>query len=561
MSPSEFFTRLERESTELPAWDGELYLEMHRGTYTTQARNKQFNRDAEWLLRETEMLSAFAMRGGCGYEFGSLHEAWKLVLLNQFHDIIPGSSIDEVYADSDKDYERVFATVGAVKQRAVAALAAQIDTRGPGVGLLVFNSLSWPRTDVIAAKTTELRKGVSYVAVAPDGSSSPVQVGADGQARFRAALPATGYGVVDIQPGQCGEVGIHADARRMENECLRLDVDGAGRLRRIYDKEARRDVLAPGEVGNRFLLFEDKMASCGEAWDTEIFYNDKLLEQDGKLASLRVVEQGPVRVVLRTERVLSRSRIKQDIILYAGSRRIDFETVVEWGDEKDVLLKVAFPVDVRSTKARYDVQFGNVERPTHWNTPADFAMFEVPAQKWADLSEGDYGVALLNNCKYGHDIRGHVMRLTLLRAPKSPGKNADVNRTHRFTYALFPHAGDYRQGGVVQAAYELNVSATVAAVERAGGPMPRVASLLSVSGDNVVIETVKKAEDDGGVIVRLYECHGCRGRRVLRIGLPVTRAVETDLMEREERALTVRNGALALAFKPFQIRTVKLMLG
>jgi alpha-mannosidase len=264
--------------------------------------------------------------------------------------------------------------------------------------------------------------------------------------------------------------------------------------------------------------------------------------------------------VLRLEREISRSRIIQDVILHAGSARIDFVTTIHWGDERDVMLKVAFPVSVLARTARYEVQFGNYERPTHGNTPFDWARFEVCGQRWADLSETDYGVALLNDCKYGYDIRDNVMRLTLLKAPLWPDATADINQTHTFTYSLLPHEGDFAAGGVVQAAADLNDPITGMVTPPRNGARPATAGWLSVTGDNVVIDTVKKCEDDDGLIVRLYEAHGCRGRRTLRTALPVKRGIETDLMERDERKLTVRNGRITLDFKPYQIRTVKLLM-
>jgi len=389
----------------------------------------------------------------------------------------------------------------------------------------------------------------------------------------------------------------------MENESLRIAFDRHGRIRSLYDKRALREVLASpapvgaplvgarmgagtspaptgGALGNQFILFEDKPVNF-DAWDIDIFYTEKPLITDGELLSVQVLEKGPVGSVVRFRRKISKSVIKQDIILVAGSPRVDFLTHVEWGDEKEVLLKVAFPVNVRAERARYEIQFGNLERPTHWNTPWDFAKFEVVGHKWADLSEGDYGVALLNDAKYGHDIKGNVMRLSLLRAPKSPDPVADVNKTHTFTYSLLPHSGDYRNG-VVRAGYELNVPVIAAAVagsssrrlssaaggqeedqdrgRRRGRERLGSASLMSVSGDNVVIDTVKKAEDDDGIIVRMYEAHGCRGRRTFRTGLPVRRVVETNLMEKEERRLPLREGKVAVDFAPFQIRTLKLVL-
>jgi alpha-mannosidase len=408
-------------------------------------------------------------------------------------------------------------------------------------------------------RVPRLRAGTSYVAAAPDGSETPVQRTHDGRACFRATLPSLGHAVFHIRPGRSDTPAVRADRNGMENDRLRVAFDRQGRLRRVYDKAAAREVLAPRQRGNRFLLFQDKQVSCGEAWELEIYYNDKLLESDGRLESVEVVETGPVRSVVRFTRAISTSRISQDVVLTAGSPRLDFVTTVAWGDEKDVVLKAAFPLNVRAERARYEIQFGNVERPTHGNRPHDFGMFEVPAQRWADLSEPDYGVALLNDCKYGYDTRANVMRLTLLRAPRYPGENCDVNRTHVFTYSLYPHAGDFTNG-VLRAAAGLNapVTARVAAASR--GPIGACLGRFGITGENVVIETVKKAEDDDDIVVRLYEAHGCRGRRTFSTRLPVRRAVEVDLLEREGRPLPLRNGKFPLAFKPYQVRTVKLRL-
>ena len=559
MPPDAFFAQLERESRNLPVWRGELYLENHRGTYTSQAQAKKQNRQAELLLREAEILAALAMAGGARYDQSGFTEAWKLVLLNQFHDILPGSSIDEVYAQSDRQYAAVFSSVGAIRDQAFGRLARGVDTRGAGEPVLAFNSLSWTRRDLIEVEAPARMKGGAWVAAGADGEACPVQIGEDGKARFLGTLPSMGHKVFHILPAGASLPEIAVSERGMENAFVRLRFDGQGRLRGVYDKRSRRDVLAPGATGNQFILFEDKMASCGASWDIDIFYNDKPIEFDGALLGVEVAERGPVRSVLRFRRAIGNSRITQDVVLMAESPRIAFQTTVDWGDEHDVMLKAAFPVNIRSEKARYETQFGNLERPTHWNTPQDFGRFEAPAHKWVDLSEGNYGVALLNDCKYGHDIKDNVMRITLLRAPRDPGKTTDVHRTHTFTYALLPHEGDFTQG-VVQAAYELNVPILARTVKASAGTGPAHASHLSVSGGNVLVEAMKKAEDDDGIVVRLYEAHGWRTRHVVSTALPVSRVTETDLMEHEERELRVRNGALTLDFAPYQIRTLKFSL-
>ncbi|MCX7591276.1 MAG: glycosyl hydrolase-related protein, partial [Kiritimatiellae bacterium] len=529
-----------------------------RGTYTTRARNKKFNRQSEILLREAEVLGGIAHSMGRAYDQRTLNESWKLLLLNQFHDVLPGSSIDEVYADSDRHYARILKDVSEEKNRTRLWLARKVDTRGEGIPAFVFNSLSWERRGTIAVEVPDLRKDASYVAVAADGQKSAVQFCSDARLRFVGRVPSLGHAVFHIRPGEVPHAELHADSQHLENQLLRLEFDKRGRLLRVFDKEANREVLEPGSVGNQFILYEDKPVNW-PSWDIDIFYEQKPLEFDGEFLSAEVVEQGPVRAVLRLRRRISRSEITQDVVITSGSRRIDFETTVDWGDEKDVLLKVAFPLNVLTERARYEIQFGNVERPTHRNRMADLARFEVVGHRWADLSEADYGVALLNDGKYGHDAHGHVLRLTLLRAPREQRKTPDVNEVHRFTYSLFPHTGGYTNG-VVRAGYELNTPFEGVATRQGRGPVPPRWSWLSVSAENVVVDTVKKAEDDGAIVVRMYECHGCRSRCSLRTALPVRRVFETDLMEQVERPVRMTNGSVALSFRPFQIRTIKLVL-
>jgi alpha-mannosidase len=560
MTPADFFKQLDAESDTFPKWVGELYLEFHRGTYTTQAYTKKNNRLSEIALHDTEWLSVLDMLQGGAYQQSEINQAWKLVLLNQFHDILPGSSIDEVYEDADRDYAKAFEIIAAVREQVMERLAKKVDTLGDGEAVLVYNSLPWKRKDLAVVTTKNVNKKVNFVAVASNGDSSPVQIGHDNKARFIADYPSLGHDVFHIRKSSDNQnVSVIAiDERHIENDCVRITLDELGRVNRILDKKNKREVLASGSIGNQFILFEDKSVSCGAAWDIDIFYNDKPIEYDGKLQSIEVIEEGAVRSVLRVTRSISKSTIIQDIILTAGSSRIDFETKVEWGAEKDVLLKVAFPVNVRSEKARYEIQYGNVERPTHGNMPKDFAQFEVPAQKWVDLSEVGYGVALLNDCKYGHDTQDNVMRLTLLRATKSPGKNADVNKLHTFTYSILPHEGDY-SNGVVRSGYELNISVMAEKVKASKGSVPATQSYFSITGDNVVIDSVKKAEDDDGIIVRMYEAHGARGRRTFSTSLPISKVIETNLMEKEERELKSAKGKVQLTFNPFQIRTLKLL--
>lgn len=558
MNPTDFFARLKNNSRDLPQWVGELYLEYHRGTYTTQGWTKRNNRKAELLLRETELLSALSMVAGSKYEQEQLNAAWKLVLLNQFHDIIPGSSKDMVYEDADRDYAEVFKTTNAVREKALTVLSKRVDTRGAGIPVIVNNSLSWDHSECVEVAGL---KGISaghHIATDAKGNATPVQVGKDGCARFIAEAPSMGHSVYHISKGKCDAPVLKGSEQLLENEYLRARFDAKGNLVSLVDKANGREAIENGAAANDLLLFEDKTVGCGSAWDIDIHYNDKMLEK-GQLVSARIVEHGPVRTVLRIVRTISRSKVIQDVTLAAGAKRLDFVTTIEWGDEKYVLLKVAFPVAVRSDKARYEIQYGSVERPNHWNTPQDFAKFEVAAQKWADLSEAGYGVALLNDCKYGHDTRGNVMRLTLLRASKAPGKTADVNKTHKVTFSLYPHAGDFTNG-VVQQGYELNVPLQAAQVKASAGPVAPLHSFFGITGDNVVIDCVKKAEDTKQVIVRMYEAHGSRGKRTFCTSLNVSKVEEVNLMEAPVRELAVRKGKVSLSFTPYQIRTLRLTL-
>jgi alpha-mannosidase len=315
-------------------------------------------------------------------------------------------------------------------------------------------------------------------------------------------------------------------------------------------------VLAQGACANVFQAFEDKPLS-GDAWDIDIYYQEKLREV-GELVDVAVEEAGPLRGSLRLAWRYSDSTITQRLRLYRSSPRIDFATQVDW-HEHQTLLKVAFPVAVRATRATYEIQFGSLERPTHWNTSWDWARFEVSGHKWADLSEGDYGVALLNDCKYGYDVKKDVLRLTLIKSGIEPDPQADQGR-HVFTYSLLPHAGDWRSGGVVEAAYELNYPLLAGvAPASTGGSLPACHEFARVEADHVLLETVKQAEDGDGWVVRLYEFKQCRSSAVqLAFGQPLRRAVECNLVEEDEQPVAWEGSTLTFPIQPFEIKTFKV---
>jgi alpha-mannosidase len=333
----------------------------------------------------------------------------------------------------------------------------------------------------------------------------------------------------------------------MENELLRVEWDDRAVLTSIWDKEVNREVLSG--PGNLLQLHDDNPARW-DAWDLDPEYRNSFVDVT---AIEKVQHRGGLRGLLAFGRRFGESWLFQLMTLDAGSRVLRFETFVEWF-ERHKMLKVAFPVTVKAREATYEIQFGHIQRPTHEDTSQAKAMFEVSAQRWADLGDGDYGVALLNDCKHGYDIRGSVMRLSLLRGPTHPDPTADLGG-HQLTYALMPHPGDFREAGVIEAAEDLNSVLLPAHGNLAPGSSR---SLIELDTRQVVVEAIKRAEDSGAVIVRLYEAWGrpCRAR--VRTTLPASRAFLCDLLERNRAEVAVREGEIELELTPFKIVTLKL---
>lgn len=547
----DFFRKLESDlGPELPAWNGELYLELHRGTYTTQGRNKRANRKSEFALHDAEFLAALAARLDPSYAYpaAALAHAWELVCLNQFHDIIPGSSIHQVYVDSQQQYAEVQQAVQKVRGGALAAISARA-----GGGVVVANPTSFARREAAFWPTdapASLRDS--------HGAPLPAQVVEGGLLFDPGELPpysVTALAVASLAVTTPLQEGVlQAGPNLLENAFLRVELNAVGDITRIFDKTSAREVLPAGTVANQLQAFEDRPNNW-DAWDVDVFYDDKQWLAD-PAESVRVVETGPLRAALEIRRRVLHSQFVQRISLTAFSARLDFETWVDWR-ERHVFLKTAFPVDVLSPQATYEIQWGNVQRPTHRNTSWDWARFETCAHKWVDLSEGGYGVALLNDCKYGHDIRDNVLRLSLLRAPTNPDPEADQGE-HRFTYSLLPHAGSWDENTVAQA-YFLNDPLVVA--EAAANPAPGTftsLSLLSVDAPNLVIETVKAAEDGRGLIVRLYESQRKRGAAALTCAFPLAAAWRTNLLEEDQQPLPVEGRSVRFEFRPYQILTLRV---
>jgi len=349
----------------------------------------------------------------------------------------------------------------------------------------------------------------------------------------------------------------------LENDYLKIEFNNEGDITRIFDKQADREVLAPDSIGNQFQAFEDRPKSW-DAWDIDIFYDDKMYLAE-PADSIQVLEYGSLRQTIEIKRRILNSVYTQRISLNYNSPRLDLDTHIEW-NERHIMLKVAFPVDVLAPYATYEIQWGNVQRPTHRNTSWDWARFETCAHKWVDLSEGDYGVSLLNDCKYGHDIRDNVMRITLLRSPTMPDPTADYGE-HQFRYSLYPHAGSWNEE-TQREAYLLNDPIIIYQMKEESGAL-RLSkggrkgigdspSLISIDKPNIIIETIKRAEDGDGIILRLYESQRKRGQVHVRLGFAVESAWETNLLEENESGLGVENDSIRLNLKPYQIMTIRL---
>jgi alpha-mannosidase len=524
-TPQEFFARCEKDLSDPLTWRGELYFELHRGTYTTQAANKRDNRRSEEALHDVEFLAALALLlKGVRYPQVQINGLWETVLFNQFHDIIPGSSIREVYEDSARDYAAVLNSAAQLREAAVAKVLPAPKT--DGTNLFALNTLSWPRREV-----TKL----------PGGKLSFVEA------------PAYGYAVAAPQTTTEQPVSLKSSSTgfTLENSLVSAKFDAQGHLTSFWDKRHDRECIEPGAKGNQFALFEDK-PRMWDAWDVDIYHLEKR-RNVGVVRKVRTVESSPLRATVELEMEISpKCSLTQRITLSAESPRLDFSARVDW-QEKEQFLKVEFPLALRSDFATYEIQFGHLRRPTHFNTTWDVARFEVSAHRWADLSEPNFGVALLNDSKYGYACHGNVLRLSLLRAPKSPDSKADMGE-HHFRYALYPHEDGPQLGGVIPEAAAFNqplqVFATAADLQRE--------SFFSVDNPAVVLDTVKKAEDSNDLIVRFYESHGAHQKATLTLNRPLKAAAKLNLLETEEKAEKTSKNQIKLALRPFEVVSLKL---
>lgn len=538
-----YFEELEERvegNKSLPVWEGELYFEYHRGTYTSMGRNKRSNRKCEQLLMDAELLEVLTGTS----EKEEMDKIWRTVLLNQFHDILPGSSIAEVYEVTKKEYAEI-------ESRLAEMIAEKLNLLMDGGQdkISVFNTLGFDRNDVVSL-------GDCHAAALTDESGKiyPVQETAQGAVAYITDIPAKGGKTLQLLDTVKEEASrIQITENGIETPFYRISIDENGLFTSIYDKECDREVLKAGEKGNLLRMYEDKPMHY-DCWDIDMYYSEKYWDAE-KADKIQWTEEGPVRATLEIQRTISNSVIKQEIHFYADSRRIDFSTWVDWKEHQH-LLKVHFPVNIHSDEATFEVQFGNLKRKIHGNTSWDEARFESCGQKWMDISEGHYGVSLLNDCKYGYSAKDSNIALTLIKSGIEPNKTADQEE-HVFTYALYPHKEMWCAAGTVQEAYKLNqpAYATKGELKNTGK------SFISTDKDNIIIETVKPAENGDGMIVRLYDCENSLTKATLTFAEGMLESVEEcNLMEEKEADIEACGNSFTVSVKPYEIKTYRVRL-
>jgi alpha-mannosidase len=536
-SPTQFFDLLRADlARRAPEkWSGEIYFSRHRGTYTSQAQTKKAMRKAEQKLHELEFFCAVAFRLGLQpYPQEEINRLWKLLLVNQHHDIISGTSIAAVHETAVQQLQSISADCEKLLKQAIVSLAA-------------------------AGKSAKKPALTGAASAKKHGNNGPVPVNTIGFERLEvveqpdgslALVEAHGYGFgAVVSKDLAVSMSETGDLISLENEYLLAEFHRGGELLRLFNKETNREVLS--SPGNRLQMYHDNPVDY-DAWEIEYF--DQETVEDCPAAHSCKTDVSPLRAEIVFERKIGqKSSMKQTVCLSALSRRLEFHCAVDWHEDHK-LLKVLFPVAIQATSATYETQFGAVERPTHYNSPSDQTRFEVVAHKWADLSEHGFGVALLSDGKYGFSVLGNQMRLSLLRAPKSPDPNCDMGH-QEFTYAVMPHRGRWQDGGVVAEGFKFNYPLVWT---ETSVPHHEPASFASSSDPNLIIDTLKKAEDSDALIARLYECHGAHGTARLKFGFPVSKAKFTNILETVGEDAAVIDGIVHIPYRPFQIVTLAL---
>jgi alpha-mannosidase len=589
----------------LPTWKDELYFEYHRGVFTTQAEHKRSMRTSEVATLDAEKLASLAWLNGRPYPAGQLTENWKNITFNQFHDLAAGSGIAVIYKDAQKDYAEVFHNDHEISANALETLAATVDTRvKTGIPILVFNPMAWPRSETVqvTVQLPEPSDSINLTSTADLQLASQVVSHPTGSNVFTVLanvknIPALGYAVIHVsgyelpQPSDQQAAGqtkpnplvrsptatnpqaslktslVGTSVRSvffandnpsnysLENEHLRVIVDKkTGCITSLISLPSNSESLAPNTCGNQLQTFKDTPKNY-DAWNIDPGTLDHMTPITN-IDSVTLLTKGPLRNTVRVTRTWQSSKFIQDISLDAGADTVVIDNDIDW-HETHVLLKAAFPLAASSQKATYEIPYGSIERPTTRTNSWEKAQFEVPAQRWADLGDATHGLSLLNDVKFGYDAEGNTLRLTLLRSPTWPDENADRGR-QQFRYALYPHAGSWKQAQTVRRGYELNDPLKAEQVFPHTGSLPAEHSWASIENPNVTLTAIKKAEDSDALIFRMYEWAGEATQVKLHIPPGATAATETNLMEKPEgAAITVTGDTNTVPIKPYEILTIQ----
>lgn len=560
-SPEKFFERLKdsAKAGEIPVVNDELYLQYHRGTFTTQAKTKWNNRKGEVLLENVEKFSIIARKFGFIYPQEEINELWRLLGFNQFHDILSGSSIFSVYKDSAKDFKRIFSSGENILNEALKVISNNIDTEGEGKAIIIYNPLSWERSDLVEIEVENEEGQTPPAGLTPSGDE--VQLQRSGLEKNKIIfiaerIPSYGYSTYRLLSKKSNlkpEDKIYVSNTLLENKFYKIKIDKlSGNISSIFDKEEKREILS-NEGGNILQLFEDNPREY-DAWNIgagRIFKIDQV-------ESIEVIEQGPVRGILRVVKRCGESEFQQDIIIYSNLKRIDFKIKTFW-KLRHIMLKIAFYLNLDADFATYEIPYANIKRETNPQSKEEWAEWEVYGHKWIDYTQRDssYGVSLLNDSKYGFDVKGNLIRMTLLRGPFYPDPQADKGWQSIF-YSLYPHQGDWRKAKTIRRGYEVNYPLIIKFEENHKGSLPKSYSFFNISAENVVLSVVKKAEETSSTILRFFETEGSKTKVKIILPFEPREAYQTDFLERNLNKIKSKGNKISLPLGKYEIKTIKV---
>lgn len=536
---------------DMPKWEGELYFEYHRGTLTSIAKNKRYNRKNEILYMQLETLCSILADKGVPYPEKVIEHGWDILLLNQFHDIIPGTCIEEVYRQTDREYEEIYKQGEEALNKAASEGAKTIHTEQNSI--VVYNTQCYVRDDLVFIECPE---AVTAVRAADEKEKDlPLQRTWDGRFVFYGkGIPALGHKVFYYVPGVIKQQPEYEWDGKFENEFYSVIFNEEMEILSLTEKETGKELIKEGRKANELITYEDRPMNW-DNWDIDVYYKKKPYGPE-KVSGVKILEDGPVRKTLEIKKQFADSVITQKIHLYHEIPRIDFETHADWR-EHHVLLRVNFPVNVNTAKAAYEIQFGNVERETTNNHSFDTAKFEACGHKWADLSEDNNGVSLLNDCKYGYGIKEGNLSLTLIKAGTYPNENADIG-SHDFTYSIYPHPGRWQDARTIEMAYNLNVPLIAVLQDKNEGERTEE-GFLACDAKNCFVEVIKQAEDGNGTIVRMYENRNRYTRTKIHFRKKLSHIYECSLLEENEKELQVTGRSAEVIFKPYEIKTFRIL--